>query len=335
MILVTGGTGFLGSHLLRKIVATNQPVKALYRTSSNFNLVKDIQHKVEWVKTDVLDLPALNDALQHVDEVYHAAAMVSFEKKHHQQMMQINVEGTENVVNMALQNGVKKLAFISSVAALGRVETNNIINEKTNWQNGSFNTKYAISKMLAEREVFRAAAEGLNVVVVNPSIMLGYGHWHEGSAAFFKSIFSGLPYYTKGINAFVDVNDVAEITLQLMQKNVFGERFILAENNYSYQQIFSWIANYLNTKPPHIEIGNWLLQLGWRAENVKTFFTKNKSIITRETATTAGLKCFYANEKIKKELNFNFTPIENTIKETAKIFLKQYELGNKKAFLKN
>ena len=328
MILVTGGTGFFGSHLLKKLIAENQPVKALCRASSSFDLVKDIQHQVEWINTDVLDFPALHDAMQGVDEVYHAAALVSFEKKQHRAMMQINVEGTENVVNLALQYGVKKLAFISSVATLGRSETDKIITEQTTWQDGNFNTQYAISKMLAERHVFRAAAEGLPVVVINPSIMLGAGHWGEGSAAFFKNIYHGFPFYTQGINAFVDVEDVAEIVFQLMQKNVFDERFIVAENNYSYQQIFNWIAQYLHTKPPSIEAKNGLLQLAWRLDALKTMVYKSKSIITRETATTANLKCFYANDKIKKELNFAFTPIEKTIKKTAKIFLENRKVSH-------
>ncbi len=322
MILVTGGTGFMGSHLLQQLVAENQPVKAIFRHNSNFDLVKNIKHKIEWCNADLMDLHNLNEALKDVDEVYHAAAMVSFQSKNHPQMMQINIEGTANLVNLSLQNGIKKFAFISSVATLGRNETMQLIDEKSEWQDSKLNTQYALSKMLAEREVWRSNAEGLPTVIVNPSIMLGNGNWNEGSAAFFQNIFNGLKFYTKGINAFVGVEDAAKITIELMNKNIFNQRFIIAENNYSYQQIFNWIAYYLNCKTPSIEATKFLSALGWRIDYMRTKFNAKKSLITKETAATAHLQCFYSNKKIKQTLAYSFKPIEQVIAETAQLFLQ-------------
>ena len=274
------------------------------------------------MQADVLDLPALDDAMQNIEEVYHAVAMVSFEKKSHQQMMKVNVEGTENVMNLAAKHQVKKVLHVSSVAALGRNEGDKTITENATWQDSGFNTQYAISKMLAERIAFRAAAENLNVAFINPCVMLGAGHWDEGSAAFFSNIYKGLPFYTNGVNAFVGVEDAANIAIQLLQKNIFNQRFIVAENNYGYKQIFDWIAQSLEVKAPSIAVGKTLSEIAWRTEVLKTLLTGKKSIITRETATTAHLKCYYSNDKIKKELNYNFTPIEKVIVETAKIFLE-------------
>jgi dihydroflavonol-4-reductase len=307
---------------LHKLVAENQSVRALCRHNSNFDLVKDIHHKIEWCNADILDLNSLQEAFINIDEVYHTAAMVSFQTKNHQQMMKVNVEGTTNLGNLALENKIKKFAFISSVATLGRNESSKFIDEKSEWQDSNLNTQYACSKMLAEREVWRCNAEGLQTVIVNPCIMLGNGNWNEGSASFFKNIFNGLKFYTEGVNAFVGVEDAVNITVELMAKNIFNERFIIAENNYSYHQVFNWIAQYLNCKAPSIEATKFLSAVGWRLEKMRTMLKGKNSLITKETATTAHLKCYYSNEKIKNTLQYSFTPIEQVIEKTAHQFLE-------------
>ncbi|MFM2048912.1 MAG: hypothetical protein RI955_1460 [Bacteroidota bacterium] len=323
MILVTGGTGFLGNHLLQKLSNQQKPVRAMYRPSSGSKINKEIKN-VEWVKGDVLEVDSISSAMQGITEVYHAAAMVSFDKRQHALMKKINVDGTENMVNMALENKIQKFGYISSVAVLGRSAKMNYIDENSEWEKSKFNSQYALSKMLAEREVFRGAAEGLNVVIVNPSVIIGNGDWQGSSTALFSTIYKGMPFYSTGINGFVDVDDVTECIIQLMDKNIFGERFILNENNYSYQQIFNWIAAALQVKKPSIKITKWMSELAWRLEYLKTSITGKSGIVTRETATTALLENFYSNEKIKNKINFRFTPIEQSIQKTGKLFLSSH-----------
>ncbi|MEY4877560.1 MAG: hypothetical protein RL708_2710 [Bacteroidota bacterium] len=323
MILVTGGTGFLGNHLLQKLSNQQKPVRAMYRPSSGLKINKEIKN-VEWVKGDVLEVDSISSAMQGITEVYHAAAMVSFDKRQHALMKKINVDGTENMVNMALENKIQKFGYISSVAVLGRSAKMNYIDENSEWEKSKFNSQYALSKMLAEREVFRGAAEGLNVAIVNPSVIIGSGDWQGSSTALFSTIYKGMPFYSTGINGFVDVDDVTECIIQLMDNNIFGERFILNENNYSYQQIFNWIAAALQVKKPSIEVTKWMSELAWRLEHLKTIITGKSGVVTKETATTALLENFYSNEKIKNKINFRFTPIEQSIQKTGKLFLSSH-----------
>jgi nucleoside-diphosphate-sugar epimerase len=322
MILVTGGTGFLGNHLLNKLSTQQKKVRAIYRASSIHKINPNLKN-IEWVEGDVLDINSLNEAMKGITEVYHAAAMVSFNKTEHELMMKINVDGTENMVNCALENKIEKFGYISSVAVLGRSGTSNFINEQTEWEKSKFNSKYAVSKMLAEREVFRGAAEGLNVAIVNPSVIIGSGDWKSSSTVLFNTVNKGMPFYTTGINGFVAAEDVAEIIVQLMDKNIFGERYILNENNYTYQQIFTWIAESLQVKPPSIKVSKWMSELSWRLFFIRNLITGKSGIITKETATTALLHNYYSNEKISTKLNFNFTSIHQSINHTGAKFLAE------------
>ncbi|MEN9523245.1 MAG: hypothetical protein RL065_1622 [Bacteroidota bacterium] len=327
MILVTGGTGFLGNHLLHKLQTQQKKIRAIYRASSIQKIDTNLKN-VEWVEADVLDIESINEAMKDVTEVYHAAAMVSFNKAEHEWMMKINVDGTENMINCALENKIEKFGYISSVAVLGRVGNNNHINEQTEWEKSKNNSAYATSKMLAEREVFRGAAEGLNVAIVNPSVIIGSGDWKSSSTVLFQTVNKGMPFYSTGINGFVAVEDVADAIIQLMDKNIFGERFILNENNYSYQQIFTWIAESINCKPPHIKVTKWMSEIAWRLFALRTLLTGKSGIITKETATTALLHNFYSNEKIKQRIQFQFTPIQKVIEKTGSLFLKENKKAN-------
>jgi nucleoside-diphosphate-sugar epimerase len=322
MILVTGGTGFLGSHLLRKLISAGQPVRALYRKEIP-QQVKDIQHKIEWVQGDVLDVGALEDAMAGIDKVYHCAAVVSFRPGEHQQMMKVNVEGTANVVNLAIDAGVKKLVHVSSVAALGRARTGEL-DESAEWHESKRNSKYAVSKYLSEMEVWRGMAEGLDVAIVNPSIILGVGYWEDGSGLLIKNAWKEFPYYTQGINGFTDVRDVAEAMFRLMESDIVGERFVISTENWPYYDLFTEMAQQLGKKPPHIAVKPWMAEVVWRMEALKSKFTGKKGILTKETARTAQLKVYYRSEKILKALpGFSFTPLRTTIADMCRVFLEQ------------
>ena len=327
MILVTGGTGFLGSHLLRKLVNVGEPVRALYRSKIPSQL-KDIQDKVEWVSGDVLDVCALEDAMAGVDKVYHCAAVVSFHPGNHAQMMKVNVEGTANVVNMAIDAGVKKLVHVSSVAAIGRAKGNGVIDEECEWQESKNNSKYAVSKYLAEMEVWRATAEGLETAIVNPSIILGSGFWEDGSGMLIKNAWKEFPFYTEGINGFTDVEDVVTVMIRLMESGIKGQRFIISGDNWKYHDLFNEMATQLGKKPPHIAVKPWLAEIVWRLEAMKTKFTGKKALLTKETARTAQLKVYYNNSKIQSVLpGFKFTPLKETIANMCRVYLEHKKLS--------
>jgi nucleoside-diphosphate-sugar epimerase len=322
MILVTGGTGFLGSHLLRRLVNVGEPVRALYRKQIPQQL-QDIQQRIEWIQGDILDVSVLEDAMAGVDKVYHCAAVVSFHPSTHQLMLKINGEGTANVVNLAIDAGVRKLVHVSSVAAIGRAK-DGVIDEDCEWQESKNNSRYAVSKYQGEIEAWRGVAEGLDVAIVNPSIILGAGFWDDGSGMLIKNAWKEFPYYTQGINGFTDVKDVVEVMFRLMESDIKGQRFIVSADNWRYLDLFTQMADQLGKKPPHIAVKPWLAEIVWRMEALKSQLTGKKALLTKETARTAQMKVYYNNSKILHALpGFSFTPLQSTIEEICQVFLEQ------------
>jgi dihydroflavonol-4-reductase len=303
MVLVTGGTGFLGAYIIKELVQKNYSVRAMRRSNKlPFFIPQNIFDKVEWIEGDIVDVVALEYAMQGVDAVIHAAAKVSFAPGERNEMFKTNIEGTANVVNAALSQNVKKLIHVSSVAVLGRTNHEEHINESNPWKQNTLTTNYAISKYRAEMEVWRAIGEGLNAVIVNPSTIIGYGDWN-------------------GINSFVDVEDVASAIVLLMDSDINGERFILGCDNYSYRKLFDLIADGFGKKHPSREATPFLGELAWRVEKVKSFFSRTPSILTKETARVAQSKTYFENDKIKTFLpGFTFTPLEQTISNACKAY---------------
>lgn len=318
-ILVTGGTGFLGSYLLRYLVRAGYTrVRALRRATSHLDLVAEVADQIEWVEGDVLDVFSLEDAMQGVQQVYHSAAVVSFDGRDYTRMRQVNVEGTANVVNAALAANVEKLVHVSSIAALGRGKNQSVLTEESKWERSKHNSEYAISKYLAENEAWRGMVEGLNVAVVNPSVILGSGRWAEGTCKLFKMGWQQFPFYTKGTTGFVDVRDVARFIVQLMESEVTGERYILNGENLTYQTVMNEIAINLNKKPPTILIHSFLQQFAWRMEWLRSRLTATRPLVTRETAAASVRSYFYQNDKSRREFDFAYTPIQETIAETCR-----------------
>lgn len=327
-ILVTGGTGFLGSYLLRYLVREGYTrVRALRRATSNMDLVNEVIHKIEWIEGDVMDIFSLEDAMQDVQLVYHCAAIVSFDPRDYEEMRQINVDGTANVINAALEANVEKLVHVSSTAAIGRMKNQPVVTEQTKWERSNYNSEYAISKYLAENEVWRGMVEGLNVAVVNPSVILGSGRWDEGPLQFFKMGWNNFPFYTKGTAGFVDVRDVARFMLQLMQSEVVGERYILSGESLTYQTVMNEIATHLNKKPPTIQVNPLLQQIAWRVEWLRSRMFGGRPLITRETASHSLRTFFYQNDKSRTDFAFEYTPIRQTIAEVCGQFQEVAENG--------
>ncbi|MEO8086451.1 MAG: NAD-dependent epimerase/dehydratase family protein [Bacteroidota bacterium] len=331
MILVTGGTGIVGARLLFDLTSSGKKVRALKRASSKDDILDmafaenlSLKNQIEWIQGTVTDVYDVMEAMKGVDEVYHCAAKVSFHGSEQKEIMKVNVEGTANMVNVALELGVKKFCHVSSIAALGRVEENKMMDENVFWKPSKYNSVYAISKYSSEREVWRAMEEGLKAVIVSPSIIIGPGNWKTGSSAMFRQVWKGMKYYSLGVNGFVDVRDVTASMTGLMEKNIFGERFIVSSENCSYRDIFNYIADSFQKPRPSIKVNGTLSELGWRAEKLRSFFLNKQPFITKETARNSQRKWYYSSEKIKKELGIQFIPISKSIADCAKIFVRDF-----------
>ncbi|HEY0677010.1 MAG TPA: NAD-dependent epimerase/dehydratase family protein [Chitinophagaceae bacterium] len=332
MILVTGGTGLVGSYLLKELVRLNKPVKALYRTAHSALLTPDEQKKVEWVRGDILDAALLYNIMKDVTQVYHSAAVVSFNPARRNELFKINVEGTANVVNSATEAGVQKLVHVSSVAAMGRIRNNQVINESMYWTPETSNSNYGRSKYLAELEVWRGIAEGLPAVIVNPTIIFGAGDWLLGSSKIFKSAYDEFPWYTDGMSGFVDVRDVVKAMILLMENDIVGERFILSSGNHYYRDIFNNIAKEFGKRPPYKKVTPFLASIVWRLDWLKSRFAKREPLLTRETALTAQTNAQFDNSKLLRFFpDFRYTPIETSIADTCKEIAKRYPLTLKSA----
>lgn len=323
IILVTGGTGFLGSYIIKHLLDKGYSVRALRRNKELPKWISSsIMARAEWVTGDILDVVSLEDAMEGVDTVIHSAAMVSFVKKDHEEMLHINIEGTANVVNIALEKNIKRFVHISSVAALGRSAAGGHVNEEKKWEESKMNTQYAKSKYKAELHVWRGISEGLNAVILNPGTILGYGDWLGGSAAIFKRVHDGFKWYTEGINGFVDVEDVARTTVLLMESEYSEERFIVNGDTWPFRKLQDTIADEFKKKRPSKLATPLLLSLSWKLDHIKSFFTNSRPLLTKESARVGMSKTYFENAKILSALpGFSFTPLEETIKKACEKYL--------------
>ncbi len=333
MILVTGGTGLVGSHLLYHLSQKNNTIRAIFRTEEKREHVKkifsfytdDVQQyfsKIEWVQADITDTPSLESVFKNVTEVYHCAALVSFNPKDYRKMRQVNIEGTANLINFAIDANVKKFCFVSSIAAVGNSINGKPINEENEWVDSDENHGYAITKYGAEMEVWRGSQEGLDVVIVNPGVILGGGFWNEGSGKMFTQINNGLSFYTEGVTGFVGVKDVVKAMINLMNSNIKNERFILVSENKSFKDVLFGIADNLNKKRPSKKVGKLVTAIFWRVDWFLTKLTGKEPLLTKNSAKSAHNTSFYTSKKIIEQLDFKFVPINEVISETCKDFRK-------------
>jgi len=315
-ILVTGGTGLLGAYVLRELVRQGHTVKALYRERLPILLTKEETDRITWLKGDVLDPTLLAEVMDGVGLVYHCAGVVSFNPTKKDHLMKVNVEGTANVVNAAIEAGVRKLCHVSSVSALGRKRDHVTISEDSKWSEDTNLSNYGESKHYAEMEVWRGVSEGLPAVIVNPTIILGYGDWNTGSAATFRNAWNEFPWYTEGISGFVDAADVATVMRLLMESEITEERFVVSAENLPYRELFTRMATAFGKKPPHRKVNRALAGLVWRWERLKSLATGVDPLLTKETAATARRTVYFDNSKLLKALpGFQFKSIADSITE--------------------
>jgi len=330
MIFVTGGTGLLGSHLLQQLTFKGEKVRAIYRDKSKIQQVKQLfdfykspknqYDLIEWVECDVLDVVTLNELMQGIDEVYHCAAMVSFRKKDYNLMLRTNRQGTANVVNCALSNSVKRFLHVSSTAAVGKTynqDGEGYVVETNKWDPEDNHSGYAITKYLSENEVWRGIEEGLNAVIINPSVIIGPGNWNESSLSIFKTLANGLQFYTSGANAFVDVRDVVRAAQMLIKdESAFGQRYLCTGTNISFKELFDTTCVHMNRTPPRFLAGPILSGIAWRISALLSLFT-GKQTVTKDSARSAQAIVKYDSQKLISKFNFEFTPIQNSLKHTV------------------
>ena len=331
MILVTGGTGLLGSHLIHSLALAGKNVRATYRDKkrikkvqalfSFYNTPPAVFENIEWVECDVLDVVTVEEVMAGCDEVYHCAAMVSFQKKDYQTMLRINKYGTANLVNVAIGLGVKRFLHVSSTAAVGKNQLDQTgyrsVVESNKWIADDSHSGYSISKYLSENEVWRGIEEGLNAVIINPSVIIGPGDWNESSLSIFRTLSNGLKFYTLGANAFIDVRDVVFSMTQLMDRpEAFKQRYLCTGTNVTFKQLFDVAAKQMNKKAPFLVAKSFLSGLAWRVSRLLSLVTGHQTV-TKESASSAQAKVTYDSSKLKKVLDFEFRSLVDTVKHAV------------------
>ena len=331
MILVTGGTGLVGCHLLYLLIKKDKKVLALHRKNSNLEKVKKVFSsysknseklfaKINWIEGDINDLESLSIAFKNIEEVYHCAAFISFDKRDLESMVKINVEGTANMVNVALDNNIKKFCYVSTIAAIG-LSTNKYTDEETEWVDNS--NPYSQTKKNAEMEVWRGIFEGLNATIVNPGVIIGSGFWKRGSGAFFTQISRGMNYYPTGKTGFICVKDVVKIMHELMEKNIFSDRFILVAENWSFKKFFHHVSISLNLTPPKKEAGKLLMIIALILDFINSKISGKRRKLNSSSIESSTSTSHYSNAKISSKLDYNFIKIEKSIEETCEVFKNQ------------
>lgn len=330
MNLVTGASGLLGAHVVLKLVQQGKTVIATKQASSDISKAKhcfsyygksELFEKIKWVDLDITDMYSIEEALKGITHVYHCAGFVSFDDKYHDKLMLMNETGTANLVNACVEKKIAAFCHVSSLATINNADYIGELSERIFWKTSGKESSYAISKYNAEREVWRGMEEGLNAAIVNPGFILAPGFWDQSSGKIFAFCYKGNKFYSDGSTAYVDVNDVVNVMVRLMDEQVFGERFILVENSYTFKEIFSHIQKKFGRKPPSIKTPNWILHLGRIADGFLSGILRKDRVLTKNTVRTITTHKTYSNLKTKNTLNFSFKPI----KETLDIICENYE----------
>ena len=330
-MFITGASGMLGTHLAYNLLKKGESITALKRSSTDLSSMKNIFayyekgdnslfEKIEWIDGDILDFYILDDIISKHKQVYHTAAFVSFHKQDHSKIRDINIHGTENIVAACIKHK-SRLVYSSSIAALGRSDGGGATTEK-NYRDSTFKSSvYSESKFLAEQEVWRGIAEGLDAVMVNPSVIIGPGDWNKSSAQLFKTVANGLKFYTNGSNGYIDVRDIAEVMYRLMNSDITAERFILSAENVTYKRLFETIAKELKVAPPTILANKILSEISWRVLGMWSTLSGNSPLITKETAKSANSHYDYSSQKVIDSLDYKFISFDQSVKHAAELYL--------------
>lgn len=333
MVLVTGGTGLVGSHLLTDLMKSGKQVRAIHRKNSDFSTVKEVFsyefepeeahemfHKIEWWEADILNIPALESAFLGIKRVFHCAALISFDPANYMDLRKTNIQGTANIANLCIKHDIEKLCHVSSIATFDKKTGENTITETSNWNPEKNHNPYAITKYGAEIEVWRASQEGVPVVIVNPGVIIGPGNWNSGTGLLFSKVQKGLKYFFPKITGFVGVWDVIKAMRELMDSSIKNEQFIVVSENLSFKTLLEKIAISLNKPVPNRKLRPWMVFLGWGYQKITCFITGKDRKLTRYSKKSIFEKTYYDNKKLKNHLNFHFEEMDTVIFKTGKYF---------------
>ncbi len=333
MILVTGATGLLGSHVVFDLIKKGHRVKAMYRNEEKQQVIHHLLHYyqvedadklfdlIEWFKGDILDLQDVANAVKNCKSVIHCAGMVSFASRDFNKLIDVNRNGTANMVNEALSSGIDHFLHVSSTSAVGSDSafTDNVKRESNHWHANEKASGYGVSKYSAEKEVWRGIEEGLTAVIVNPSVFFGPGSWSESSLQLYQTIKNGLSFFTAGGNAFVDVRDVSEIICRLHERRIANERYLVTGHALLFKDVIDQIADQMGVKKPRYKVGEFATAIALRLIGIYSFLTGKQPSITKDTARSSHEVTVYSSEKIKTLFpDFEFTPVTATIANTIK-----------------
>ncbi|WP_264618919.1 NAD-dependent epimerase/dehydratase family protein [Flavobacterium sp. 7A] len=329
MILLTGGTGLVGAHLLLRLIENGEKVRATYRNKKGITKTKNLFsyykkealfNNIEWKQADITKITQLEEAFIGIEYVYHCAGLISFQPSDENLLRKTNIEGTANIVNFCLAHNIKKLCYVSSVAALGDLaEHEHIVTEEIEWNPEKPHSDYAISKYGAEMEIWRGQQEGLKSVIINPGIILGPGFNDQGSGLLYQRVAHGMHFYTTGITGFIAVPDVVKIAIQLMKSPIINQRYTLVSQNSSYQEVLNSMSDALGVKRPSIHAKKWLLEIAWKIDKLSSFLFRSKRKMTKYMARASYTDRIFSNEKIKADLKISFIDIHQYLKEIAKV----------------
>ena len=326
-VLLTGATGFLGAYVARILVDKGYEIIATKRPSSRMGLVQEFMDKIEWVNCELSDFVALDELCKQVTAIIHCAAMVSFQPNAIKKMHKVNVQGTHELVNLALEHDIQKFVHISSIAAIGRSKNENHIDEKSAWEDHPNNSAYALTKHLSEQEVWRAHAEGLNVVILNPSLIIGAGYFDSGSPAIVARQAQGNPLYPTGATGFVDVRDVAKYTVKALESEYNGERYIISGENSSFKSFLEILCSEIGCKNPTLRLNNFWIQLLDKIDWLKSFILKSDRLVSKENLILANKSSEYNNSKSLDLCETGYISLNKTIADLVKVHQNAVKQG--------
>jgi len=332
MILVTGGTGLVGAHLLYHLLKNDEKIRVIYRSKDKIESVKKVFSyytddvtlidKIDWFKADITEVPAMIPAFVGVKKVYHCAAFISFNPKDYIEMRKINIHGTAIIVNLSIDAKIDKLCFVGSIASVGESINDQLITEENEWNKELDNSGYSITKFGAEMEVWRASQEGVEVVIVNPGVILGSGFWQSGSGKLFSQVYNGFKYFTEGITGFVGVKDVVKTMILLTESTIKNQRFILVSENKTYKDVLFAIADGFGKKRPSKKIKPWQTTILWRFSAFVAKISGVQPLLSKYSARSAHSVSKYSSQKIKEALNYQFEKVDTVIKDVCKNYSK-------------
>ncbi|MFY0644469.1 MAG: NAD-dependent epimerase/dehydratase family protein [Bacteroidia bacterium] len=328
---ITGASGFLGSHLVHYLLMEGHEVLSIKRSSTSmsefnvcaayYNLIDEFKDKLVWFDCELYDTIALSEIFRNCDVVIHCAGLISYLKSKRKELIRVNEEYTANVVNACLGSNVRRFIGISSTGALSKKHDNKPIKESFDWDEGASYAFYGLSKYLGDKQIWRAKEEGLDVIVLNPGVILGYGDWNKGSLRLFRNAYTKFPFYSTGSTGFIGVEDLCKATVHFINSAEVNEQYVAISENLSFDKVSFMMAKAFKTKAPYIKVSGLMHTAIHQLISFKEFIGIG-GLLSRETSRSSVLKSQFDNSKLVNTLPFDLEPIESVIQKACLAYNK-------------